>query len=329
MFIGILAITAAILLSIVSAIFSISGLITIFSGAMIGAGVMGGVLEFSKISATVWLYSFWKKANTLLKSYFIIAIVILIAISSIGIFGFLSKAYVGQGEETSNIETRLERLDGYIEREERSIEQAQKQLDTLDEAVDRYLDLDIITRGIEAREEQREDREKLNNNVQEAEDKISKYEDEAFELKQQLNTLEVEVGPIKHIASLLYGEEDSENYYDTAARILIILIVIVFDPFAVLLMVAGNIALDKKPQSKRGRPKGSKNKKSNIDKPSSKSEIPQNENNQETNNEINTEYNTSPTNTNKEDIPKLHKNSPSIKKSRRVISSGRQKNRTN
>lgn len=264
MFIGILAIIAAVLLSVISAIFSISGIVTIFSGAALGAGVMGAVLEFSKISATVWLYSFWKKAHKLLKTYFIIAIVILISISSVGIFSFLVKAYVGQGEETQQIETKIERVQRYIDREEQVIERSNEQLNQLDAAIEKYIELNVVTRGLDAREEQKEERDTLNNRIIEAEEKIAQYEDQLFELKQTLNTLEVNVGPVKYIAILLYSEENAENYYDNAARILIILIVIVFDPFAVLLMVAGNVALDRKPKKKTGRPKGSKAKSKKI-----------------------------------------------------------------
>lgn len=268
MFIGILAILSAIVLSVTSAFFSINGIITIFSGAAIGAGIMGGVLEFSKISATIWLYHFWKKANKLLKSYFVIAIVILIVISTAGIYGFLAKAYVGQSESTNQIETKIERVNRYIEREESAIQRANEQLNQLDKAIEKYIELDVVTKGLNQREEQEEERKRLNNRIVEAENKIADYEDKLFELKEELNTLEVNVGPVKYIAMLLYGEENAEDFYDNAARILIILIVIVFDPFAVLLMVAGNVALDRKPKKKIGRPKGSTNKEKSSKKPS-------------------------------------------------------------
>lgn len=323
MFIGILAISAAVALSVVSAIFSINGIVTIFSGAVLGAGIMGGVLEFSKISATVWLYSFWKKANALLKSYFIVAIVILILISSLGIFGYLAKAYVGQGEASQQIEIKIERLNQYIQREEQTIEQANKQLSTLNESVDRYLELNVITKGLEAREEQSEERNKLNTIIREAENKIAEYEDTLFEYKQELNTLEVNVGPIKYIAALLYGENNAVDYYDDAARLLIILIVIVFDPFAVLLMVAGNIALDRKPKSNKGRPKGSQNKPKTSTPVENKP--PEESIKKEENFEKKEESDTTPTNTvEREDIPKIHKNN-SLKKRRKVISNGRPK----
>lgn len=296
MIIGLLSIIAAISVSIISAYFSITGIRIIFSGAVISVTYMMASLEFGKIISTVWLYKWWKKSVKLVRTYLIIAVVILILISSLGIFSFLSRAFSQQNANTGNVQVKIERVDNYIDREKRNIEKAQDQLDMLDEAIDKYLELDVVTRGIEAREEQREDRENLNTTIQEAEDKIAEHEDEKFELKQQLNTLEVEVGPIKHIASLLYGEKDAEQHYDTAARILIILIVIVFDPFAVLLMVAGNIALDKRPKKQKGRPKGSKNK---TNKKPNTSTPPQEESTREVN---------------KETPPKLHKRRRVVKK---------------
>jgi ABC-type multidrug transport system fused ATPase/permease subunit len=256
-FIGILSIITAILISAVSVYFSVTGIRIIFSGAVIAVTFMVGVLELGKISAAVWLYHFWKKSTKLFRGYFILAITILILISSLGIFSFLSSAFIEKSKDTQNIETKIERVNRYIEREEDAIKRANEQLDQLDKAIDKYIELDVVTKGLNQRQEQEEERKQLNNRITEAENKIAEYEDRLFELKERLNTLEVNVGPVKYIAMLLYGEKNAEDFYDNAARILIILIVIVFDPFAVLLMVAGNIALDRKPKKKVGRPKGS------------------------------------------------------------------------
>lgn len=264
MFIGIFAIFTAVLLSVVSAYYSLSGLMAIFSGAAISAAVMGGVLETAKISATVWLYNFWKKANTLMKAYFLVAIVILVAISSVGIYGFLAKSYEGQSATTSQAENRIERVEQRIEREEKDIARAQEQLDLLDESIERYLELDVVSRGLDAREEQAEERAQLRETINSSEEQIAEYEDELLELRQERDNLEVEVGPIKHIAAALYGQENAVEHYDQAARILIILLVLVFDPMAVLLMVSGNIAINnrmrKTPAPKKSPPKPAKPK---------------------------------------------------------------------
>lgn len=243
MIVGILAILSALALSLVSAVFSVTGIMTIFSGAAIAAGIMGGVLEASKITATVWLYHFWSKANLILKVYFFLAILILIVVSSVGIYGFLAKSYVGQEAEVSQTENRIERLSDRIEKEERRIERNNERLEQLDEAVDRYLEMDIVTRGLEAREEQEEERSTIREEIDEAEDHIDEYEDELLELRQERDRQEVDVGPVRYIAAAVYGEENAEQYYDRAARWLMLLLVLVIDPFAVLLMVGGNISL--------------------------------------------------------------------------------------
>lgn len=244
MFIGMLNIAAAIILSAVSAYFSVTGIVTIFSGATLGAAMMGAALEFSKIGATIWLYSWWKKASRLLKYYLTFAVAVLILISSIGIYGYLAKAYIGQRNPGQELENRIERIDRSIAREERVIESAQSALDQLDAALDRLIELDYLGYGLDKREEQAEEREQLKQEIENAEDEISTLLDQRFELENQLNDFSVDVGPVQYIAILLYGEEDAESYFDNAVRVLIIMLVLVFDPFAVLMMVSGNIALD-------------------------------------------------------------------------------------
>lgn len=272
MFIGLLAIFSAIVLSVVSAAFSIQGIITIFSGAVLGAGVMGGTLEFSKIVATIWLYSWWKKASKLLKAYLVFAVVVLITISSIGIFGFLARAYVGQRNPGQEIEGRITRIDLSIEREERNIDRSQEALDLLDQSIEQFFSLNAISLGLQRREEQRSERDFLRQEMVESQQRIDELLDERFRLENQLNEFTVNVGPIEYIAVLIYGEQNAEDNFDNAARILIILFVLVFDPFAVLLMVAGNISFDENRKTKRRRRSASKRtqKKSVSRKPSKK-----------------------------------------------------------
>lgn len=262
LFIGILALLGAIILSVVSALFSINGIQTIFSGAVLWATIMAGAMEFAKIASTVWIYRFWKKTKMLLKSYIVVAILILIIISSIGIFGFLSKAYVGQAKDSLQVENKIERLKLSIQTEERNIVRANENLDLLDDAIQSYIDLNAITKGLDRREEQQEERRALLEEIRDSENRISKIQDEIFELQNQQENLQVNVGPIKYISILLYGEENAEDNYDNAARIFIILLVVVFDPFAVLLMVAGNISITSWQEKK----KDNQNEEKNIEK---------------------------------------------------------------
>lgn len=253
MFIGILNIIAAVVLSAVSAYFSVTGIRIIFSGAILGATLMGASLEFAKITATVWLYTWWKKSSRLLRYYLIFAIVILILVSSIGIYGYLARAYVGQRNPGQEIKNRIERIDQSIEREENAISQAEGAFEQLDVVIDRLFALDYLTYGITKRNEQKPERDALKVTIIEAEDEISILLDERFQLKNAFDDFSIDVGPIEYIAVLLYGEDDAESNFDNAVRVLIVLLVLVFDPFAVLLMVCGNVAVDKS----RGRKKRS------------------------------------------------------------------------
>ena len=245
MFIGILNIIAAVVLSAVSAYFSVTGIRIIFSGALLGATFMGASLEFAKITATVWLYTWWKKSSRLLRYYLIFAIIALIVVSSVGIYGYLARAYVGQRNPGQEIKNRIERIDQSIEREENAISQAESGLNQLDVVIDRYFALDFLTHGITKRNEQKPERNALKDTIIEAEDEISILLDERFILKNQFDDFSIDVGPIEYIAILLYGEDDAENNFDNAVRILIVLLVLVFDPFAVLLMVCGNVSIAK------------------------------------------------------------------------------------
>ena len=251
MFIGILNIIAAVVLSAVSAYFSVTGIRIIFSGAILGATLMGASLEFAKITATVWLYAWWRKSSRLLKYYLIFAITVLILVSSIGIYGYLAKAYVGQRNPGQEIMNRIERIDQSIAREENAISQADGALKQLDVVIDRLFELDYLGYGIDKRNEQKPEREALKNTILEAENEISILLDKRFTLKNQFDDFSVDVGPIEYIAVLLYGEDNAESNFDNAVRVLIVLLVLVFDPFAVLLMVCGNVAVDKSRDRKK------------------------------------------------------------------------------
>ena len=270
MFIGILNIIAAVVLSAVSAYFSVTGIRIIFSGAILGATLMGASLEFAKITATVWLYAWWRKSSRLLKYYLIFAITVLILVSSIGIYGYLAKAYVGQRNPGQEIKNRIERIDQSIAREEKAIEQADGALEQLDVVIDRLFELDYLGYGIDKRNEQKPEREALKSTILEAESEISILLDKRFTLKNQFDDFSVDVGPIEYIAVLLYGEDNAESNFDNAVRVLIILLVLVFDPFAVLLMVCGNVAIDKS----RGRKRSNRAKKKVTPKPKKKNGSP-------------------------------------------------------
>ena len=251
MTLALLTLLTALAISAVAAYYSIIGLIAIFSAAAIPIAVMGVVLETGKLVTASWLYQNWKRVNVLLKTYLISAVLVLMFITSMGIFGFLSKAHIEQTTITSDNTLKIELIQSQIQRERRTIERAESTLARLDSALDKYIELDRITKGLDARKEQEEERNELNTTINESTDAISTLTKEMSELNADRIAIEAEVGPIKYIAELIYGESTNRVLED-AVRGVILVIVFVFDPLAVLLLVAANMSL-KEEQTKRRR----------------------------------------------------------------------------
>ena len=241
MVLALVTLITALGISAVAAFYSIVGLMAIFSASALSIAVMGIVLEIGKLITASWLYQNWKRVPFLLKSYLTIAVVILMFITSMGIFGYLSKAHIDQGSGTSELYVKVERLDNRITSERKIITRAEKQLSALDSALDKYLELGAVSKGLKKREDQEQERNALTNTINNAQSKIDKLLDEKSEYKLQINSFEVEVGPLKYISALVYGDE-ALDYIDTAVRAVILILVFVFDPLAVLLIIAANIS---------------------------------------------------------------------------------------
>ena len=241
MVLALVTLITALGISAVAAFYSIVGLMAIFSASALSIAVMGIVLEIGKLITASWLYQNWKRVPFLLKSYLTIAVVILMFITSMGIFGYLSKAHIDQGSGTSELYVKVERLDNRIASERKVIKRAEIQLSALDSALDKYLELGAVSKGLKKREDQEQERNALIDNINNAQGRIDKLLDEKSEYKLQINSFEVEVGPLKYISALVYGDE-ALDYIDTAVRAVILILVFVFDPLAVLLIIAANIS---------------------------------------------------------------------------------------
>ena len=258
MVLALVTLITALGISAVAAFYSIVGLMAIFSASALSIAVMGIVLEIGKLITASWLYQNWKRVPFLLKSYLTIAVVILMFITSMGIFGYLSKAHIDQGSGTSELYVKVERLDNRITSERKIITRAEKQLSALDSALDKYLELGAVSKGLKKREDQEQERNALIDNINNAQGRIDKLLDEKSEYKLQINSFEVEVGPLKYISALVYGDE-ALDYIDTAVRAVILILVFVFDPLAVLLIIAANISFTEY-NEKRKRALARKNK---------------------------------------------------------------------
>jgi len=228
--------------SLVAAYYSIAGLMAIFAASPVAIGVMGSVLEVSKLVAASWVYRNWYNAPKLLKYYFVFAVSVLVMITSLGIFGFLSKAHIDQGLTSGDVSDRIVLIEERIAIEQEIISQARLDISTLNDQIDRYTELGAVTKGVNARNEQTEERSRLLDQIEKAQDQITTYRQELAPIRAERREVEAEVGPIKYIAAFVYGETDQE-ILEKAVTWVIITIIFVFDPLAVLLLIAGNYSL--------------------------------------------------------------------------------------
>lgn len=240
---------SALSLSAIAAFYSIAGLTAIFAAAVVPIIVMGSILEISKLVVASWLYRNWKEVPTLLKSYFTVAVVILMMITSMGIFGFLSKAHLDQAVPAGDITAQVTIFDDKIKTEKDNIEAARKALSQMDAQLDQKLSRSTDEKGadkaIQIRRSQSSERKKLQNEIAEAQRTIVKLQTERAPIASQARKVEAEVGPVKYIAALIYGDTLDQNMLEKAVRWVIIMIVLVFDPLAVLMLVAVNWSLKK------------------------------------------------------------------------------------
>ena len=242
MILAIITLLTALGISAVAAYYSIVGLMAIFSASAISIAIMGVVLEIGKLITASWLYQNWKRVPFLLKSYLTLAVVVLMFITSMGIFGYLSKAHIDQGKGVAEIYLKVERVDNRIGTERNTIARYEKQLTNLDTALNRYLDLGAVSKGLAKREEQEPERRELVRLINESQKRIDDFLTERSEYQLQINSFEVEIGPIKYISALIYGDE-ALDYIDTAVRAVILTLVFVFDPLAVLLLISANMSM--------------------------------------------------------------------------------------
>lgn len=263
--VAILAIISGISISAIAAYYSISGLMLIFSGAAFSIMIMGIALEIGKIVASVWLKINWKIPAFLIKIYLLIAVTILMGITSMGIFGFLSKSYSNQKlmvnqsqQELIIYDQQLSVKNFELESELARIDSAQKQLAQLDELINQSLIRtadqttdSAVSRTSRLRQSQSTERRNLNAEIAEAQEtileirrQISAIELEKLPYTQNVETVESELGPLIYISELVY-KDSNEFQLDRAVGWIILLLVLVFDPLALILLLAGLHVLQK------------------------------------------------------------------------------------
>ena len=244
----------ALSLSAIAAYYAVMGLIAIFAAAVVPIAVMGTLLEVSKLTVASWLYQNWKGIPKLLKGYFTIALIVLMLLTSMGIFGFLSKAHLDQAVPSGDVASKLALIDEKIKTEKENINASRKELSQLDAQVDqtigRTTDASGAERAIAIRRGQQKDRARILKDIGDSQARVAKLNEERAPIASEVRKVEAEVGPIKYIAALIYEENASEEILEKAVRFVIILIVLVFDPLAVLLLIAANWQLKNESDTK-------------------------------------------------------------------------------
>ena len=237
-----LTLLSGLTISAVAIWYSVAGLVSIFAAAVIPIIVMGVVLEVSKLIATVWLKINWNRAPVYIRTYLAIAIVILMVITSMGIFGFLSKAHSDQSLVSGDVQSKIAIYDEKIKTAKENIEANRKQLKQMDEAVDQVMGRSTDEKGadkaVSIRKAQSRDRSALAKDIEANQKLIAKLNDEAAPIRAEVRKVEAEVGPIKYIAAFIYGDNPDANILEKAVTWVIIIIVVVFDPLAVILLLA-------------------------------------------------------------------------------------------
>jgi hypothetical protein len=242
MFLSYITLAVALSLSVIAAYYSIAGLTAIFAAAVIPIIIMGSILEVGKVTVTLWLHEYWHRARWLMKLYLVSAVAVLMLITSMGIFGFLSKAHSDQSLVSGDVQAQIAVYDEKIKTAKDNIDANRKSLKQMDEAVDQVMARSTTETGadraVAIRRTQQKERARLLSEIQAEQKTIATLGQERAPIAAQVRKVEAEVGPIKYIAAMVYGDDTDANSLEAAVRWVIIMLVIVFDPLAIMMLLA-------------------------------------------------------------------------------------------
>jgi energy-converting hydrogenase Eha subunit A len=248
MLLAYLTLFAGLSISAVAEFYSIMGLIAIYPAAFWPIVIMGVVLGLGKLTGTVWLKQNWENAPVFLKTYLLPAVIFLMLITSIGVFGFLSKAHSDQSLVSGDVQAKISVYDEKIKTEKDNIDANRKSLKQMDEAVDQVMARSTSEGGadkaVTIRRSQQKERSRILSEIADSQKKITSYNEERAPIAAEVRKVEAEVGPIKYIAAFIYGDNPDANVLERAVTWVSILIVIVLDPMAVILLLASQYSFE-------------------------------------------------------------------------------------
>lgn len=244
----------ALAISLISAYYSVDGLVTIFPGAFLPIILMGGILELAKITTTLWLHRYWNVANSIIKVYLTVSVVVLASITSMGIFGKLSKAHIEASLPSSELISEIKIIDEKIKLQSDRVDRVKQTLNQLNAQVDQRLlrgssELSA-ERSVSIRRQQSSERQQLQQEIISAQQNLEELTSRRTRIAVDLQKMEADIGPVKYIAALIYGDRLDASLLEHAVRWIIIAIVAVFDPLAIALLIAAShsIQWEKKKQ---------------------------------------------------------------------------------
>lgn len=242
MLFGYLTLATALIISLSAAVYSILGLTAIFAAAFWPIVIMGGSLEIGKIITTLWLHKYWSRAEIQYKVYLCSAVAVLMLLTSMGVFGFLSKAHTDQGLVSGDVTSKIAIYDEKIKIEKDNVDANRRDLKQMDEAVDQVMARSTTEGGadkaVTIRRSQQKERSRILSEIADSQKKITNLNEQRAPIAAEVRKVDAEVGPIKYIAALIYGDNADANVLEKSVRWVIILIVAVFDPLALTLLLA-------------------------------------------------------------------------------------------
>ena len=241
-----LLLLTGLIISAVAIYYSVVGLTAIFSAAVIPIIIMGSALEVGKLVCASWLKANWERAPAYMKYYMISAVIILMFITSMGIFGFLSKAHNDQNLVSGDVQSKIAIYDEKIKTERENIEANRKALKQMDATIDETIARSKTDQGAvnanAMRQRQAKERTQIQADITKSQKSIAALNEERSPIAAEVRKVEAEVGPIKYIAKFIYGERGAdENMLEQAVTWIIVLIVVVFDPLAVIMLLAAQM----------------------------------------------------------------------------------------
>ena len=245
MILAILLLLSGLTISAVAIYYSVMGLMAIFSAAAIPIAIMGISLEVGKLVTASWVKQYWQRLPLLMKSYAIVAVAILMVITSLGIFGFLSKAHSDQTLVSGDVQSKIAIYDEKIQTAKENIDADRKAIKQMDDAVDQVMGRSTSETGadkaVAIRRGQQKERARLAQDIEAEQKKINRLMEDRAPIAAEVRKVEAEVGPIKYIAAFVYGDNPDASILERAVTWVIVLIVIVFDPLAVVMLLAAQM----------------------------------------------------------------------------------------